>query len=31
VPGLGIHSVSDDKIYMAMSGGIELSVWLTGG
>ena len=31
VPGIGIHNVSDDKIYLAMSGGIELSVWLTGG
>ena len=31
VPGIGIHNVSDDKLYLAMSGGIELSVWLTGG
>ncbi len=31
VPGIGIHDVFDDKIYMAMSGGIELSVWSTGG
>ena len=31
VPGIGIHNVSDDKIYLAMSGGLELSVWLTGG
>jgi hypothetical protein len=31
VPGIGIHDVFDDKIYLAMSGGIELSVWLTGG
>jgi hypothetical protein len=31
VPGIGIRNVSDDKLYMAMSGGIELSVWLTGG
>ena len=31
VPGIGIHDVFDDKIYLAMSGGIELSVWVTGG
>ena len=31
VPGIGIHDVFDDKIYLAMSGGIELSVWITGG
>jgi hypothetical protein len=31
VPGIGIHDYFDDKIYMAMSGGIELSVWVTGG
>ena len=31
VPGIGIHNVTDDKIYLAMSGGLELSVWLTGG
>jgi hypothetical protein len=31
VPGIGIHNVFDDKIYLAMGGGIELSVWLTGG
>ena len=31
VPGIGIRNVSDDKLYMAMSGSIELSVWLTGG
>jgi len=30
VPGIGIHNVSDDKLYLAMSGGLELSVWLTG-
>jgi len=30
VPGIGIHDAFDDKIYLAMSGGIELSVWLTG-
>jgi hypothetical protein len=31
VPGIGIRNVFDDKVYLAMSGGIELSVWVTGG
>jgi hypothetical protein len=30
VPGIGIRNVSDDDLYLAMSGGLELSVWLTG-